>query len=314
MYRFDTATNNVSEVSLTGLTPWRPGYAQAYNSGAAVCGGNYFAVWTDIEQAQFGIAKVAFTAPNAGAYSQTMFPPGEPGSFSDVYHKLWCDPADSTKLFVVLSTPGQGQARASFSLQHYDIATGNTTKLFDYPDHGTWAATDDTFDYDPAQGKFWATWVVNKPQGHPFEKLSFIDMVQLGPGYKVAPAQTWSVPGKGGFLYQVFATVGAGTEEHQLSATLNHGKLAGDVQGLQWADLVLNDDQSVKLTPGVTVQDNFYTGGQTIATCGGLLWSVPEGRGLSVILGINPASPDKVEITIDRTKDQSGFWVGAVAC
>ena len=56
--------------------------------------------------------------------------------------------------------------------RHFNWATGNDTKIFDFSSDFDWASSDTTFAFDPAKRQFWSTWSVDQPKGHPFEKTS----------------------------------------------------------------------------------------------------------------------------------------------
>lgn len=94
-----------------------PGVSHDYLSGSAICGGVYYAVWTDINNGNGGIDAIHISSGN---YTSKRAVAGE--NTDIIYHTIFCDPNDETKLIAVRSEPVPNR-NAEFSVHSVNYWT-----------------------------------------------------------------------------------------------------------------------------------------------------------------------------------------------
>ena len=122
LWSYDSGSKVLEQTVLKGVEPLGLGHSFDLLSGAAVCDGRYYAVWTDIEWGNSGILSVDL-ATNETAFAEC---PGctertkkrGPGT---LYHSLHCD-QPSGGLLAVRSDPGTPVA--TFSLRAISVGAG----------------------------------------------------------------------------------------------------------------------------------------------------------------------------------------------
>lgn len=94
-----------------------PGVSHDYLSGSVICGGVYYAVWTDINNGNGGIDAIQISSGN---YTTKRAVAEE--NTDIIYHTVFCDPNDESKLVAVRSEPVPNR-NAEFSVHSVNYGT-----------------------------------------------------------------------------------------------------------------------------------------------------------------------------------------------
>lgn len=245
-----------------------------YVSGAAVCDGAYYAIYTEIETGAIGLARIANFSSSA-TVSYLAVP--------SLLHGVWCDPRQPGKLLVVRSDPGSTQA--IFHIARYDPATQTSADIAQIPPSWTWAEDDAVFAFDADAYRVWATGPVTSGI---FENSGAVYAVGECTGARTLPSP---VPPPEKFTKHhhtpltqtdvaangTFTAFTLGYEAGWLgyvyptSATTGFGYRQTDKNyDLRWATFSLAGGK-ITYTDGATVSTTLWAGGAPLAACDDLI-------------------------------------------
>jgi len=129
-------------------------------SGAAVCGGVYYAVFTQFTSMSYGLLHVDLTStsPEIGVLPT-----------NSLFHKIICDPQSPKSLLGIGSDSAlvadektrtlKPRAGASFHLKRYNVAAQNETLVATFPAKDmNWGGQDGIFSFKADGSEAWAAW------------------------------------------------------------------------------------------------------------------------------------------------------------
>lgn len=263
-------------------------------SGAVVCNGHYYAVYTNYGSASFGLLSVDLTAKNSSVDTLTT---------QSLFHVMACDPRSHSLLAVASDSGSDG---ASFKLKRFDPSNSNETLIGEFPTGQVkWSGYDTIFAFKEDASEIWASWPEDTcpdcPNAHKGGHLEIMDTssgkITKSLKYTDGLFKSSATP------YFVVPDAMRGVFDY------------GGSSSLYWADLTIDGD-SIKYTKAEQA-DDLWSSSQPQQACNGEVLAFSKGGatfGSSSLLVIKPKDGSHVssfDLTSLKVKDHD---TSAVAC